>query len=627
MNTPDLTAVGRYYHVYQDGVEISKHTTEREAAEKVYELWAESPDSEILYRHQYEVKVVGSVSSQTQDTEAPTEPQSVQGTAISATRVDLAWLASTDNVGVAGYQILRDTVPIATTTNLSYSDLGLSPSTQYSYEVIAFDAAGNNSTGGGPAIVTTDANSAPVWSLGNQTYDNGQSVSIDLDASCIDADGDTLTFSLVSGALPTGLALSGARNQLLSGTVSVDGTYNFTLGASDGIAAVQTVALTFTVDTPDTTAPGAPTGLAVTATGSNFITLDWADNAESDLASYKVYRSTDGGSNYGLRQSGVLVSTYQDSGLNASTTYHYKVSAVDDSGNESDQSAATNATTDAASTNAYFNSLVAHPNYAVSRELRSAQDVLDAGIDPNHPAYDPNVWSYDAAEDAMALLWEPGESSLDTGRQLRWGADPSGYPEATPSAIPELGTGTLLFVIDWKVDSAWLGVQDGVTFATHKAFQAAGNGTITIEPRQLYAGKSGFSSPNSQDPSAVAMMDVRTYAGGAVAQDAFGHFNSQTHYIVGDRWNRFWLFLDGSNLDVTFWAGDEVVGTPTLVVDRAGVSDSAKFRAIDEFWVEFNTSQPGTLISTDTYFWFKNWVCLRNLSYAEVAALVSSNQW
>jgi fibronectin type 3 domain-containing protein len=42
----------------------------------------------------------------------------------------------------------------------------------------------------------------------------------------------------------------------------------------------------------DTTPPAVPTGLTATAVSSSSINLDWADNTDSDLAGYKVYRST-----------------------------------------------------------------------------------------------------------------------------------------------------------------------------------------------------------------------------------------------------------------------------------------------------------------------------------------------
>jgi hypothetical protein len=81
------------------------------------------------------------------DTTPPTAPTSLNASGVSETEVDLAWAASTDNVAVVGYKIFRDSgsglVQVGTTTTPSYKDTGLSLGITYSYQVVAFDQAGN----------------------------------------------------------------------------------------------------------------------------------------------------------------------------------------------------------------------------------------------------------------------------------------------------------------------------------------------------------------------------------------------------------------------------------------------------------------------------------------------------
>ncbi len=96
------------------------------------------------------------------DTVAPTAPGSLTATATSATQINLSWTASTDNVGVTGYQVERcqgasctTFAQIATPTATSYSDTGLTASTSYSYRVRATDAAGNLSSYSNTASATT----------------------------------------------------------------------------------------------------------------------------------------------------------------------------------------------------------------------------------------------------------------------------------------------------------------------------------------------------------------------------------------------------------------------------------------------------------------------------------------
>ena len=96
------------------------------------------------------------------DVTAPTTPTNLTATAISTTQINLSWSASTDNVGVTGYQIERcvgggcsNFTALTTVTTTSYSNTGLTSATSYSYRVRAKDAAGNLS---GFSKARTDSN-------------------------------------------------------------------------------------------------------------------------------------------------------------------------------------------------------------------------------------------------------------------------------------------------------------------------------------------------------------------------------------------------------------------------------------------------------------------------------------
>ena len=91
------------------------------------------------------------------DTQAPTVPTSLAATTISASRIDLSWTASTDNVAVVGYDVYRGGVKIGTTASTTYSSTGLTAATTYSYSVKALDAAGNASAPSTSASATTTA--------------------------------------------------------------------------------------------------------------------------------------------------------------------------------------------------------------------------------------------------------------------------------------------------------------------------------------------------------------------------------------------------------------------------------------------------------------------------------------
>ena len=91
------------------------------------------------------------------DTQAPTVPTGLTANTMSDTRIDLAWTASTDNVGVTQYRVFRNESQIAIVNApvLKYSSNGLAPTTLYTYNVLACDAALNCSAQSAPASATT----------------------------------------------------------------------------------------------------------------------------------------------------------------------------------------------------------------------------------------------------------------------------------------------------------------------------------------------------------------------------------------------------------------------------------------------------------------------------------------
>lgn len=78
------------------------------------------------------------------------------------------------------------------------------------------------------------------------------------------------------------------------------------------------------------TAPAAPTGLRASA-GNAQVALSWT--ASSGATSYKVFRGASAGGEAGSPvATGVIATTYTDTGLTNETTYFYKVAAVNTGG-------------------------------------------------------------------------------------------------------------------------------------------------------------------------------------------------------------------------------------------------------------------------------------------------------
>lgn len=102
------------------------------------------------------IVALGKNNSAQADTKLPSIPVNLRATAVSTSRVDLSWLASTDNARVSGYKIFRNGVQIGSTSTTAYSDTKLSPSTRYNYTVAAFDKAENTSTQSTVTTATTN---------------------------------------------------------------------------------------------------------------------------------------------------------------------------------------------------------------------------------------------------------------------------------------------------------------------------------------------------------------------------------------------------------------------------------------------------------------------------------------
>ncbi|MFD9563323.1 glycosyl hydrolase family 18 protein [Streptomyces sp. NPDC059994] len=102
--------------------------------------------------------VTATTTDPASDPTPPTAPTGLRSTGRTSTSVSLAWNASSDNVGVAAYDVYRDgvlsqTLSAATPTA---TVAGLTPATTYTFTVKARDAADNASPASAPLDVTTD---------------------------------------------------------------------------------------------------------------------------------------------------------------------------------------------------------------------------------------------------------------------------------------------------------------------------------------------------------------------------------------------------------------------------------------------------------------------------------------
>ncbi|AUX18383.1 M4 family metallopeptidase [Flavobacterium columnare] len=111
----------------------------------------------------YAVGIGAAYSGGTSDTTAPTTPTNLVASGTTSTSITLSWTASTDNVGVTGYNIYNGTTLLASSSTTSATVSGLTASTTYNFTVKAKDAAGNLSVASNAVLVTTSAGSSITY--------------------------------------------------------------------------------------------------------------------------------------------------------------------------------------------------------------------------------------------------------------------------------------------------------------------------------------------------------------------------------------------------------------------------------------------------------------------------------
>jgi hypothetical protein len=144
------SGVGGYY-VYRNGTQIATVTSGTG--------YTDTPlSASTTYRYQVaafdkatppHVSALSSALSVTTlpDTQAPTVPTGLAASNVTTTTVPLSWNASTDlpnpgATGVGGYYVYRNGTQVMTVSSgTSYTDVGRTASTTYSYQVAAFDKA------------------------------------------------------------------------------------------------------------------------------------------------------------------------------------------------------------------------------------------------------------------------------------------------------------------------------------------------------------------------------------------------------------------------------------------------------------------------------------------------------
>jgi chitodextrinase len=286
-------------------------------------------------------------TSASTDTTAPTAPTGLTASAVTSSSVTLSWTASTDNVGVTGYDVYNGTTLAASVTTTSANLSGLAANTTYSLTVRAKDAAGNVSAASAALSVKTSAaaDTTPPTAPTGLTASAVTTSSVTLSWTASTDNVGVTGYDVYNG---TALAASVASTSVSVSGLAANTTYSFTVKAKDAAGNVSAASAALSVKTSaattDTTAPTTPAGLTASAVTSSSVTLTWTASTDNvGVTAYDVYNGT-------TLATSVATTSATVSGLAASTSYGFTVSARDAAGNVSAASASLGVQTAAAST-------------------------------------------------------------------------------------------------------------------------------------------------------------------------------------------------------------------------------------------------------------------------------------
>ena len=177
------------------------------------------------------------------DQTPPSIPQNLTAGAATSTTIPLTWNASTDNVAVTGYNVLRNAIKVQTQAGTAFTDTALTPNTPYTYTVTAFDAAGNVSDPSAALTVTTRASTGggKIAFHGSGSVAEGGTAAAAVPPATTQS-GDTMLAAVTVVGAGTVVAPTGWTN--VGGTVH-DGTNILIAAYTKAAGTAETAAYTF----------------------------------------------------------------------------------------------------------------------------------------------------------------------------------------------------------------------------------------------------------------------------------------------------------------------------------------------------------------------------------------------
>lgn len=273
------------------------------------------------------------------DSEPPSAPTGLFATAIAAGgQVKLEWVANAASDKVTGYNIYQDGSLIATVATTT-KNVTVTPLESHTYTVTAFDTAGNESEPSASieAAALAYPDVTPPAAPQNVTA-NGLEGKVQLSWRA-NTETDIAGYRIYqNGALISNTLITSNAYYVVGGMVW--GTvYRFQIAAVDtsgNESEKSNIATAAATQPTDTTPPDKLTGLkaSISSDASNIL-LSWDSNDDDDLGGYYVYVSSDNLAFNRVNAALLVDPNYAYGYSTGNTLFYFRVTAVDEYGNES----------------------------------------------------------------------------------------------------------------------------------------------------------------------------------------------------------------------------------------------------------------------------------------------------
>jgi fibronectin type 3 domain-containing protein len=441
----------------------------------------------------------------------PSIPKEVSASSVSSSSVSISWSIA---VGAENYKTYRSTSAdgtysqVGTPASSPYTDTGLSSNTIYFYKVSAINSGGEGAKSTAVSVTTIPAVPTEVSSVASSPG------SI------------TVSWPVVSGVTTKVYrcdSSSGSYDQIGTSTGSsytdtglpVNTTYYYKVSAANSNGeSGQSVAVFAT------TMPDIPSGISASTVSSSSLSLTWMP--VSGAVNYRIYRTTSASGTY-TRIEISISSPYTNTGLQAGTTYYYKVSAVNNAGVESPLSSsvstitkpavpslASSAALSSSSIRVSWYSEYGAQGYRIYRSTSASGTYNQIGTSTSSPYDDTGLQANTTYYYKVSAFNNGGESDLSDFVSVKTNlAAPTGLAATTTSAN--------------NINLSWNAVTGAVSYTVLQPYTGT-MGTIIWSGTARSLNITGNTTNN-------------TYAFSVIASGANGERGDQSDYVTSSLWH------------------------------------------------------------------------------------------